>query len=732
MQKELIALFSRISVPGSKDAEQRFLKEAHAINLEASVEGYALSSAVIDALARSTPEDLGWFRQSLHETLSALTGSAVPHRALFNKFPYETPDHRDYFERRVIGYIQNATGQAGTSFKSLSCGHMVDERVFGDLANFSACPICQFQVDELTSSEEVRHDFKSITPFKVLDLADEAYVRDRAFGLLSRNSSLSLDERGFLRKAIDTGIFKTWNRPVPETMFREHLPFAYLLADRDVEYLRPLIKGATDILRIAAYLSKEDADLSLKEKTRFKVKTGDRKVLLDLLNGVPNPVEDMLRHRSEWLAFDKHVGFGTAKNRERYPQVWDALKLLREAPQSIPTFNRDIEKGIRSRKVDAAFLARLAERPGVFMRYIDFILRETPREQDAATLMVFGDVVKVATTESLIGLWKYLQFRGTYASDRVFVPKGMSNKMQIVQDGRKTIKRDRLEAARAVVEAEIVSRFAALPPLGKTFVDPSLANDIIPFNRRGDSSATVTYQKGSSYPIIDGPVIRLFVWWKGNIDVDLSAAFLDERMNSVAYCSFQNTKIAGVDIIHSGDVQNAPNGGSEFVDFEPKKLLDKGIRYVFPNIISYRSEKFSSFPCFAGYMVRDGLKSGMKFEPQSVEFKFDINSPTSKHLPFVFDLVDNRLIYLDLAGKGGRHQTIEGSPNLLKETLRVSKTLLERKPNYFDVVALHVKARGKLVETAADAERVIDKASLKDIDLLNLEDMQDLGRGLSH
>jgi hypothetical protein len=80
---------------------------------------------------------------------------------------------------------------------------MVDERLFGDVSSFSACPICQFQVDELTGSEEVRHDFKSITPFKVLELADETYVRDRAFGLLSRSSSLSLDERKFVRKVID-------------------------------------------------------------------------------------------------------------------------------------------------------------------------------------------------------------------------------------------------------------------------------------------------------------------------------------------------------------------------------------------------------------------------------------------------------------------------------------------------------------------------------------------------
>jgi hypothetical protein len=82
-------------------------------------------------------------------------------------------------------------------------------------------------------------------------------------------------------------------------MFRENLPFVYLLADRDSEYLRPLIKSATDILRIAAYLSDEEADLSLKERTKLKIKTGDRKVLLELLNSLSNLPEDMLRHRAE-------------------------------------------------------------------------------------------------------------------------------------------------------------------------------------------------------------------------------------------------------------------------------------------------------------------------------------------------------------------------------------------------------------------------------------------------
>ncbi len=726
MQKELIALFGRITVPVEKSAEPRFLDEARAINLEASVEGYALSADVIDALARSTPEDLGWFRQTMHEALGALTGSNVPHRALFNKFPYETPDQRDYFTKRVIGFIQNVTGQTGMSFKPLSCGHMVDERLFGGLANFSACPICQFQVDELAGAEEVRHQFKAISPFKLLDLADEAYVRDRAFGLLARSSSLSQDERKFLRKVIDVGIFKGWNRPLPDTMFREILPFAYLLADRDVEYLRPLIKGATDILRIAAYLSNEEADLSLKEKPKFKVKTGDRKVLLNLLNGLTNLPEDMLRHRSVWLAFDKHVGFGTSKNRERYPQVWDALQVLREAPHTIATFNRDIEKGIRARQIGPSFLGRLAQRPGVFMRYVDFILRETSVEQDEGTLRLLGDVAKSATTQNLLGLWKYLQFRGTYSSTRLFVPKGMINKMKIVQDDRKTIKRDRLAAAGAVLEAELLARFSALPSLGKTYVDPALAREIIPFNRRGDSRANAPLQKGSSYPLTEGPVVRLFVWWKGNVDVDLSAAFLDAKGRKIDHCSFTNTYIAGVNVAHSGDIQNAPKGASEFIDFEPAKLLKHGIHYVVPSLISFRAENFDKFPCFAGYMIRDALKSGMKFEPQSGEFKFDVNSPTTSHYPFIFDLKEGRLIYLDMAGKSGRHQTIQGAK--LTNILHVSKSLLDQKPNYFDVVSLHVKARGELVPSTEVAERAIDKASLKDVDLLNLEDMQDIGK----
>jgi hypothetical protein len=728
MQKELVSLFSRISVPGEK-GEVSHLKKAHAVNLEAGLNGFALDAEVIDALSRSSMSDIDWFRTNLHSTLSELVGSDVDHKALFNNFPYDTPKHHDYLMKRVIGYLQNTTGVSFGPVTTLSCGHFISNRLFPDLSAFSACPICQEQVDELSAHENVRHPFKDLTPFRVLQLADTRFVREQAFALLSRTSSLSLDERHFVRSAIDMDIFKDWNRPVPDVVYRENVPFVYLLAKGDLDQVRPHIKSATDILRIAAYLSNGDADLTLREKTDFKLKTSDRKALLTLLNEKANLPEDMLRHRPRWLKFDKHVGAGSDKIKSRYPQVWETLRQLRDAPGKIETFNRQAEKAVRSRKIDTDFLDLMASRPGELMRKLDFILRNTNVADDAALIDRLETALPKVTDQLLLAVWKYTDYRARYQRDRVFIPAGNANRVQLRADGRKTIKRDRLETVHKLVEGELVRRFAELPSMGSVYVDPELRHRLIPFNRRGDSSTMAPILKGNAYPIGEVPAIRLFTYWKGDeIDVDLSAVLYDanfKKLEGVNYQRLQGAK--KFEIIHSGDIQSAPNGASEFIDFSPDQLAKHGVRYVLTNLISFRGHRFHKFECFGGFMVRDALRSGQKFEPKSVEMKFNVNTKSTNHVTLAFDCVEKRVIFLDIvAGNGRRHQNIGNTSDTLSTLLQAAVEITEMKPTYFDVMSLHAKARGVQVKNAADADFIVSAESVERIDVMNLETMAEI------
>ncbi len=62
-------------------------------------------------------------------------------------------------------------------------------------------------------------------------------------------------------------------------------------------------------------------------------------------------------------------------------------------------------------------------------------------------------------------------------------------------------------------------------------------------------------------------MLRFFVWWKNGkdrTDLDLSAALFDENFAYVDQIAYYNLKTYGA--VHSGDIVDAPEGASEFID----------------------------------------------------------------------------------------------------------------------------------------------------------------------
>jgi hypothetical protein len=667
------------------------------LNLEAAAFGYTFAPDLIAALTSLDSAPFRNLRDELLATLEALSGVGVDHRRLFNGFPYETPDQYEYFTRRVVGDVQNRLGLADASFTPLSCGHLVDRRVF-EAGAFGVCPICQFGVAELSSPAGEVLPYEAVTPLKALGHLSTEDVLREAERLLARPSSLSADEKTFLRKTIAAG-----QQPAPpREVFRETLPFVYELLGP--EAAASAITGVTDILRIACHLSDPEADLSLKRPTKFRISTRHKKALLGLLDRRSAPVEDMLRHRERWLRLGEKLNPGAAENRRRFPNAAAAFDTLRNAPKSVDTFARRAERGIRSRTIDSGFLRLMASRPGEFARKLDFMLREA---NDAASVAdAFGEVAPGLTTKLLFDLDKYLASRGRLRQ-RVFLPKGAANRAQVRDDRRKPLPKDAVAVVRASIAAELRERLSRKDALGRVWIDPALADRAVPFNRRGDSSTILPAGKGSRYPFA-GETIRLFVHWTGRIDVDLSVVLFAEDFAWRGHVAFTNLKTLGC--THSGDVQDAPKGASEFIDFEIGTLRAEGVRYVGASIISFRGEKFCDFPSFAGFMERDGLASGAVFEPQSVKFKFDLAAPATSHLPLIFDLKARQVVFADLASAGRAFGAVKGERAKHRALIEGALTMLARKPTLYDVAVAHAQARGEITEDKAVADTVFDLA----------------------
>lgn len=711
----LIPLFGKIYyIPRSNDKESLVdPRHVELFNVELAACGYSLSPSALEGLKKASKIDFHVARKDVLKVVREF--STIPNvNVLFKKFPYDIPDDFDYFVRRVVGNLQRFLPRKKNGVL-LSCGHFIDPNLF-DLQEFGACPVCQHQVDELDGDPVARNAYSNVSPLKFLDLIDESGVENLASNLLARPSSLSGQEKEFLRFAMSNFSVK-----LPEKCFKETLPFVYESTD-DMDYVRSQISGATDVLRLAYFVSNPDADLSLKENVKFKLKAKHVRDFLSLLDGLPNLVEDLMRDRERWLRFGELAHPNSAKNQKRYPAVALAFDTLRNYPHSVETFNRKVHRATTDKNV-AAMVDILSSRPGEFARRLDnmvSIAENSPPPNNyrfKEIIKAFSNVVTKVPTKILFEIVSHFQYRSGFVSDenRLFFIKGSQNTIYFTPEKRGKIPADKADEIIKIAKGELVLRSyqenLGRNELGKVYIDPALNGMVVPFNRRGDSNKSENILlKGSRLPF-HGSVLRLFVWWKGHIDVDLSANFYDENWEYVEHVAYTHLATKGGYAVHSGDIQDAPDGATEFIDIDVEKCrrMVHHARYLVTSIISFRGESFDSFPCYAGFMERDKLGGGGKlFEPTSVATKFEVSQKATRLMTFAFDLVTKEVILLDMVVGGGRFHNAARSTDKFRTVAKHIVSLPEKKPTFFNVLEVYATANGKIVQNREEADTVFD------------------------
>lgn len=696
LNKHTIPLFGKVVVPETVASNVPQVDERHVqmFTAEVSSLGYALTdTSKLKALDATT------FFTVRTEVLDVLGQAAnIPNvKVLFNKFPYDTPNQFEYLFKRIIGYLS----QNRLKGHFLSCGHVIDERLFNP-NDFGVCPICQFEVDELSTPAQPTNEFQNISPLKPLTVIHPFDVSRLAEKLLARNASLSEQEKALV------ALVMSYDKKLalPEKCFKETLPFIYYHYV-DVDYVKGQLSGATDVLRIASYVSDpQNSDLSLAENTKFKFNERHRKNFLAMLDSLSNLEEDFMRHRERWLRIGHVFHAMSAKNTRKYPNVAMAFDTLRNKPESINTFTRQIERNIG----DTRSLAKiLATRPGEFGRRVDLLLRNAKVGDIPGIVKQFEALAPKLTLRMLFELASHLGCRLDYNEYRLFFVKG-ANKYHYQPDNRPPLGYDRTNNILAVIDKTIQNRLANRAELGKVFVDPDLGGRVVPFNTRGDSNKSENLlTKGSRYPVT-ADVIRLYVWWKGHVDVDLSASIYDENWNYIDHVAYTNLRSKEGYAVHSGDIQNAPNGATEFIDIDIEKAIKQthGARYVVSTLISFRGDGFDSFPCYAGFMERDRIASGQLFEPESVVTKVEVNSKATGQMMFAFDLQTRQVILMDMQSGKGRYGSAARHDDKFRAIAKGMTDLPRRKPNFYDVAFAYANANGKIVFDKNEADTILD------------------------
>ncbi|MDT0467866.1 TerD family protein [Streptomyces gibsoniae] len=428
-----------------------------------------------------------------------------------------------------------------------------------------------------------------------------------------------------------------------------------------------LLDTVTDVLRLACALS--DGDVTLREPSRFRTLPRPvRRTLLAALDAVvaasPAKLADVMAHREAWKRLGERL------HPHEYPDRPHAAEVFAVArgDRIVRSLDSRVEELLARYDVLAA-TELLKSAPGKLFRALDRLLRTagTQAERDAVVAAA-EQVAPLVSGRVVLSVREHLHNRAAQTGKRrVFVNR--LGRARVVPDARSAVRAPERTRLIAALDAEIRRR---LPATGHLVVDPDVLDVALPLSGRATTSGLGVLPRGSVSPV-DGELLRFFVYWKQTAhrtDYDLSALTLNSDYSTRSWLSY--THLTAVDGEHSGDITDAPDGASEFINLRLGAVRGT---FVVPQVHIFAGEGFDETEeSFFGFMLRDAEQQGRPFEPRTVRMKSELRGPGRVALPLAFH-----------RGRDGRwharwlHLYLKGEPSANRvEEHRVSVATLLR------------------------------------------------------
>lgn len=664
-------------------AEETYVA-SFAKNLESV--GYSMSQELIQACSQLTLSELTELNKDAMAALKLARGAHLPFKPMYPNFPkqvMELTDGRLYLNA-VVHY--------------LTSGKVVP-----------------------ATEKNPRPELTERTDLKVLNLGTEREFERIFMRLVGSNTSISPQDKD------DVAWFISHYKDDIELMLPHAIPHretkAFVCAklieftSKARQRVPALCDTATDVLRLAVAMSGGDVSLQLPVKFR-RFSRPERRMLLLTLEAQKNHVEDMLRWKGRWIRLGERLHPGEMKN--RFPKAAQAFDVLRNKLPA-ETFNSRLESALEKKDI-SQIVSMLKSRPGEFARRLDHVLRLSPPEKTDSVIVEFDGVAAKVATPLLLQVRQHFATRNDMQELRVFFPKGEIAKAQAIPNNLAKLDSRVCESVKNVCTKPLVDKFKILPRLGKCYIDPELKNFLVPSSQRSASKSLRTAARGSRMHLPDSDCLRFFIWWKngrGQTDLDLSAVMFKEDFTYHSVVAFYNLKDIGGH--HSGDIVDAPNGASEFIDISKKMCIEHGARFVVMVVSSYSGQPYCDLPeCFAGWMARKHAESGEIYEPKTVQDKLDLSANTQIAIPAIFDLKTGHVIWADLSLSRWPFWYNTVAANLWGVQLTLKSMLNLNKPNLYDLFKLHAENRGELVDNEEDADTVYSVANGAPFDLTKI------------
>lgn len=582
-----------------------------------------------------------------------LRGGDVNYVPLFANFPEQRPNDIAYLARRLAGHWGLNTF---------------------DMQNFGHNPISQMGNHALWARVAVAQEMK-------LQDRKSKWIRLKIVGLAT-----ALDD---VSKWIETNVYGA--TPVQEVLWSEidfcrnklnilldpkriicKETLARICKEQFTKFNRFVGNNPTDVLRLFAALKGQD--VSLAEDVSFsglKLSKPQRRNLMIFLNGCTNLEEDLLRYAPLWKAMGSYL----------HPKDWK-----REAPKAVSAFENLYRGNIKTfeskwkNAEDADKLNLLATRPGTFVRNLAYVC-STCNTELVAQALLRCDLTKVPFT-TLLSVYSLLAYKakGLSNADRLFIVK--SGKFWVNHDEtpeeelalNAITSTDLYEPVRDVLHFELLTRLkhneevggvkveAPIPPVSSIVINPEVNDMVIPLNMKQMSDSMLSLAPGTAVTIdLDTSILRLHLYWQekaARVDLDHSTTFVNEKlenMGSVSFNSYSNKNW----VMHSGDVQSAPNGAVEYIDLV-LNLIPDNISYLIFQVLNYTmktngtGDHFDELEkCYYGWQERmDTDGSTKQYSVNTVGNNFVAHGKGANWTPLVYDVKNRKMIIVDLYGKG--------------------------------------------------------------------------------
>ncbi|MEV5742897.1 hypothetical protein AB0L30_22800 [Microbispora rosea] len=660
MEDLIIARRLRVPVEGAGDETSGWGQVA-ARQLDAALlsVGFTCSPALLDRLARLPGEQVIDLGVRVLAAVRRLVGDHVEHNAYFVDFPRNVPDTLEFWAGLLREAMLDPVAAARVRPGILNLLDLPRygsyQHTYADLlaAHAELIPLAEDRVTVLELGGSLR---------------DEA--RDLYLSLAGSEVPLAAEDLAALRAlAAFCADLHADDQPerVPVRENRAVINEARLAAGRPL-----LVDTVTDVLRLAALCS--GGDVTLATPTRLRsFRRAERRLLLAALDAVPAAKHgDVLRHREQWKRLGERLHPHEHPRFPRAAQVFDVARGVRKAA----SFGGRVEAALAAGRTGEA-VSLLEHTPGALLRRLDHLLRAGG---GSAVLEAADRAAAQASGRVLLSLREHLQNRVAPA-DRVFTNR--HGRAWTTSDTRATLDEEALHRTLAILDEEIGRR---LPDPGELIVDPAVLDVALPLSGKAVVPGLGMLPRGS-LSLVEGELLRFFVHWRQRerrTDYDLSALMLDSPYDNPTHISW--TSYANDFATYSGDLTEAPNGASEFVDV---RLAGATKPIIIPQVHIYAGEPFDeAAEAFFGYMTRDAAQEGRPFEPRTVRMKSDLRGSGRIALPLVFLRGDDdawrvKWLHLYLSGHPSFNQ-VEGN--------RITASLLVR-----SIVERHYLSVGYLV-----------------------------------